>query len=102
MNRKKRRISILLSAFLYPGVGQFVQGRTKAGLFYTGLFTVGLVFYSTYSAEIIGCYYGLGMDFNHYQPPAELPAGKMIAAFAFALTIYVANIVDAFRGARRV
>jgi hypothetical protein len=98
-DRRPSRGAILLSSFVYPGVGQFVQRRWLAGLFFGAAFTTLFVLLMVACARIIIAYYRLGL--NGEMPdgmPSVLP---VLGCFGASLVVYLANVGDTYLAHKR-
>jgi hypothetical protein len=91
------RLPILLTAFVWPGVGQFVQRRWIPAVFFTVGFLICAVCFFSYAVRLIVAYYGTGLHFDTFKKP-ELPIRPMVVWFVVAVVLSVAAIVDAFVG----
>lgn len=87
------RGAVLCSAFVFPGIGQFMQKRPIAGSAFAGLFSMCFAAFAYYAGRIIITFYRLGIRFDTYDAP-ELPLSPMIIAFSSAIIIYIVNIID--------
>ena len=105
MNRIKSisRIPILLSAFICPGVGQFVQRRWIAGVLFSITFAAAFVVFMGVAGSLIISYYRMGFEFETYEP--DIHPGRLLPSFIVAIAIYVINLVDVasahFRAGRK-
>lgn len=95
------RQAVLLSALVYPGVGQAVQGRWLAALAYGFCFTAALVWFLWLAGLIIVAVYQFALNFNT-QPAPSVHWRPMAAAFVSSMLLYVANVFDAWRASRRI
>ncbi len=95
---------MLLSAFVCPGVGQFVQRRWRAGALFLLTFAAAFVVFMGVAGSLIISYYRMGFEFETYEP--DIHPGRLLPAFIAALAIYVANLVDVaaahFRAGRKM
>jgi hypothetical protein len=101
---KNSRVPIMLSAFVYPGLGQFVQRRWAAGLIYLLSFTV---FFVIFGRNV------LVPLFQTLQAVLDFAAGegngKMVSAsplgilvpFGLSTLIFFASLMDVIRASRR-
>jgi len=101
---KPSRMPILLSAMVFPGIGQFVQKRWVAGLLFFLLFLAAFSVFCTVAFGLIADYYRMGFEFETCEPePVHLE--RLLASFGIAMLIYVANVIDAaiahFRSCRK-
>ncbi len=86
------RIPILLSAFVCPGAGQFVQKRRLAGTVYAAGFLVGFFWFMLRTLKIIICFYRMAFD-AAYNP--ETPnVAALLPPIALASLFYVINLFD--------
>lgn len=101
---KSDRTPIYLSAFVYPGAGQFLQGRWLAGIFYSILFTIFLCIFIANVARPIFANINTALSFaeggrNESFSPVSLPG--LLIPFGVSLAFYIGSIVDAVRATRR-
>jgi hypothetical protein len=98
------RTPIFLSAFVYPGAGQFLQGRWKAGLFFSLCFTTCLVLFIVNVAGPIlrsldaALSWAGGGKSEEFVP---VSIARLMITFASALTLYISSIADVARAVRR-
>ncbi len=94
---------MLLSAFVCPGIGQFVQRRWLAGALFILTFAAAFVVFMGVAGSLITSYYRMGFEFETYEP--DIHPGRLLPAFIVALAIYVINLVDVasahFRAGRK-
>jgi hypothetical protein len=90
----RRRQAVLLSVILYPGAGQWLQGRWLAAALYAGVFTLAFVPFLWQAAVIILAFYRFAFHFMEAEAPTYrlLP---MILCLAFSIGVYILNIFDA-------
>lgn len=91
------RLPVFLTAFVWPGSGQFVQRRWLPAVFYTVGFLVCSAFFCIHAVRLLVAYYGVWLEFNTYRQP-ELPVRPMLGWFVAVLILYVASVVDVFAG----
>lgn len=91
--RPPRAHAIALSALVYPGVGQFIQGRWLAGGLYAATTTVAAAGFILFAYATLKAYYDIGMDFLHARPD-NLPIRPLLACLLISLGIWVLNIAD--------
>jgi hypothetical protein len=94
------RMTIFLSAFVYPGLGQFAQRRWASGILHAGAFTACLLWFAVCAVRTIGAFYRLGFEFGSYQP-GDVPLRAMAVSFVLGVVAYVWNLGDAYAGVRR-
>jgi hypothetical protein len=94
------RTPILLSALVYPGLGQFTQRRPVAGLLYSGGFTLLFCVFMALCLRTIVRFYRVGL---HGGSGGALPsAGMTLGLFAVCIGAYLANVVDVYMAYRRI
>lgn len=103
MNSKADKTPIFLSALVYPGAGQFLQRRWKAGLFFSVAFT--LFFVLLLFAVITPLVSSLDAAFQwaaHQQnrPFQAISVPRVVTSFLACVILYVANLADVTRAAR--
>ena len=102
---KSDRTPVFLSAFVYPGAGQFLQGRWLAGLLYSLCFTACLVL--LLSSVIRPLFQTLNAALRWAESSkadtafTPVPLFRILAMFVVALALYISNIADAARATRR-
>jgi hypothetical protein len=91
---------MVLSGLVCPGLGQFVQHRPFAGVFFLMTFVPNACAFFVLAGWKIFDAYALGMRFNTYEPRS--PSARWIGVtFVIALALYVWNIVDAYTAYHR-
>lgn len=84
----------ILSAFFYPGAGQFTQGRVAAGVAFAALFTILVVGFFVSAGTILYRYYTFPMSDSN--PNLLLPISGLIFFFVSALLVWSTNVLDAW------
>jgi len=98
--KRPSRMAILVSGFVFPGVGQFVQKRWLAGVLFGGVFSVLFCLLLVQCYRTIAAFYRIGLAGT--VPDEELPPmAWILGLFGACLVVYVANIGDAYLGHRR-
>lgn len=101
--KKPTRMPVAFSAFVLPGVGQCMQRRWLAGVFYAVTFMVSLGFLVYYAARIMFLYYNAWeTDDAVFERGGAmgLLVVRLAYSFATAMCLYFANILDAHRAYR--
>jgi len=101
---KPSRVPMLVSAFVYPGAGQFVQKRRIAGTAYALLFTIciGFLFYDVFRPLVVNVIAALDWaDAGTNRPFEELSVVGVLVPFLAGLLVYVMNLADVARANRR-
>ncbi|TFH14647.1 MAG: hypothetical protein E4H02_09505 [Lentisphaerales bacterium] len=91
------RLPILLSSLVFPGLGQMFQRRWYSGIFFGVVFFASLVALVIPVVETIIAFYGMAnidATFDAAPDAAKRLAGQIGIRFAWAIAIYVINIVD--------
>lgn len=88
------RIPMLLSAFVCPGAGQFMQKRWMAGVIYAVGFIIGFCWFMVLAVKIIIDYYRIAFDANFQPENPDIMA--MLPPFLIAMAFYVLNLIDVF------
>ena len=102
---KSDRTPVFLSAFVYPGAGQFLQRRWIAGLLYSLCFTACFVLFL--SSVIRPIFQTLSAALSWAESTnadatfTPVPLFRILVTFVVALALYISNIADAARAARR-
>ena len=92
---------VFYSAALYPGIGQWMQHRRNAGLFYGLVFTILALLFTwvmvVYLSQVIPILRDAlaGEDISGREIP---PLMNLLKPFAAVLFVYVGNIIDVLRG----
>ena len=101
---KSSRMPLLLSAFVYPGAGQFMQRRWIAAVFYATTFTVFIVMLlinvlrpMLHNLNVAVSWSGSSSD----QALQTISIPSVLFPFLVALFFYIANLLDASYVARR-
>ncbi|HEY5653543.1 MAG TPA: hypothetical protein VIR63_04140 [Pontiella sp.] len=95
------RIPVLLSAFVCPGAGQFVQRRWLAGAIFSGGFMIGFCWFSVISIKVILDIYKLAFEFETHEPePIALTA--FIAPLAIATLFHLVSLFDVVIAQQRI
>lgn len=87
------RTAIILTALVWPGLGQFIQSRWRAGALYALGFLAALTVFAIDAFKILAVYYHVWADFNSFEVTA-LPLRNMLIAFGFGLIVYIAAVMD--------
>ncbi len=95
------RIPILLSAFICPGAGQFIQRRWIAGTVFAAGFLWGFCWVMVLAAGNIIDYYRLGFEFGTYEPDPTSPLA-FVAPLAIAMVFYLVNLFDVLVAQQRI
>ena len=91
------RLPVLITAFVWPGLGQFMQRRWfSAAVFSLGFLACTVVFF-VLAFRILSAYYGLWLHFDNYVKP-DLPLRGVLVSFVAGLLLYIAAIFDAYIG----
>ena len=90
----------MMSAFVCPGLGQFMQGRKLAGIFFLSLFLVPFASALIFFIRIIRAFYGLGLDLNSDPGNIKMASFGIVVSFAAAITVYAISLTDTIRAAR--
>jgi hypothetical protein len=93
--QKPSRLPVLMSAFGFPGVGQFMQRRWLAGTFFVITFSASLIVFLASAFRIIYTFYALGFGAAPEPTLPQLPLRPALAAFFAALLLYITAVMDA-------
>lgn len=101
---KETRLAVLLSAAVYPGVGQFAQKRFLAGILYAALFSAALLLllWSLFAPLIANL--RIVMDFADHggnEPLRCFPVGRFLFFLCLTVILYLLGLIDTIRSARR-
>jgi hypothetical protein len=92
------RLSIVLTALVWPGFGQLLQKRWAAGLLYAFGFLGCAAWFFVEAFLILRVYYGLWFDFDANQAPPPLPLRGLLLSFALGLLVYFVALLDSYLG----
>jgi len=92
---------VVMSVFVYPGVGQWMQKRQTAGSLYVTFFTVisalFLLTFYRYMREVIPIIQQ-AFETNFNDELSLPPLTSILKPFTIVLFIYAGNVVDVLRG----
>jgi hypothetical protein len=94
------RMPIMLSALVFPGVGQCSQRRVVVGVLYGFTFALlfGLFLFTCLLAVV--AFYRLGLYGEATaRPPSPLP---VLLLFLATMLVYLLNLFDTYRAQRRI
>lgn len=96
--QRSKSFPVIMSAAVYPGVGQYMVGRRVIGLAYAGAFTFALgifiiFFYRYFSALLVGFMGIAGSSRPVSGPPSPR---ELLMPGVYILVIYLANVYDIF------
>ena len=100
----ERRLPLLLSAFVLPGAGQFLQRRRAAGIAWALAFVVCLAMVLASALGPLAATYRAALAFAESGANQEFvrpDLGRLLGWTAAALLVYVLNVVDVVAAARR-
>ena len=88
---------ILLSALVYPGLGQYRTGRRTIGLLYAAGFTLALaiflMFFVRYYQDVL--HFVESWWSGDYQPDEGTPSARqLLMPGIYLLIVYLANVYD--------
>ena len=83
---------MLLSAFVCPGAGQFMQRRWVAGLIFSSGFLIGFCWLMGVAGKIIISYYRMAFEIDYEPVTPNLMA--MFPPLVIAVTFYLINLFD--------
>ncbi len=95
--QRNRTNPILLSALVYPGLGQYHTGRRTIGLLYAAGFTLALaiflVFFVRYFQDVLHLVESWWS--GDYQPEEGTPSARqLLMPGIYLLVVYLANVYD--------
>jgi len=98
----------MLSAFIYPGAGQFMQKRWIAGSLFATLFTLFFILLAVAVITPLFAYLNHTLDFaaargmgRDVEPP-RISFMKVALYFLAGIVVYFANLADVIGANRRV
>ena len=90
---------MFLSAFIYPGTGQFAQGRRWVGGLFVLAFTLPFLKLVVQVSKLVFIYFNLAFNWRNAKE-APLDTGILIP-FLICFVLYAANVVDTALAQRR-
>lgn len=87
------KVPFLLSAFVCPGAGQFMQRRWLAGSFFMAGFLGGFSWVMFAALRIIAAYYSMAFDIDA-EMPDNIESTALIPPLILAVVFYVLNLFD--------
>lgn len=94
------RPAILLSALVYPGAGQGLQGRWFAAIGFGLLFTLALI---GFGIELVRVFLAYAAVAVFDKPPPEDPGmSRFVASLIAMFVAYLASLLDTILAAQRV
>ena len=96
---------MMLSAFIYPGAGQFLQKRWIAGTLYSILFTIFSlilifeVFKPMFNNVNVALNWAATQESD--QPFEGISLTRVVVSFVAMIAIYIVNILDVVRANRK-
>lgn len=97
----KTRIPILLSAFGFPGLGQFMQKRWISGLLFSAVFLVGFFWVLGLAFHNIAELYSMAFD-ESMTEPEPVPLTAFIKPLLLVGTVYLISLFDVFLAQQRI
>lgn len=98
----------MLSVFVYPGAGQFVQKRWIAGSLFAILFTLFFILLAVGVITPLFAYLNHTLDFaaargmgSNIEPPG-ISLTKVVVYFLAGMVVYFANLADVISANRRI
>lgn len=89
----KSRLPVLLSAFVCPGAGQFLQKRWKSGTLFASGFLIGFIWLMVLAIGIIIDFYRMAFEFETYEP--VIPnLFAFIAPIAISGLFFIGGLID--------
>lgn len=100
-DKRPSRLPILLSALVYPGCGQAVQGRRRAAIVVGSIFSMALLVFVVQVVRVLAVYYTLAATFDQPGDVAVPKPGMVVAATVIGILAYLAGVLDAFLAYQR-
>ena len=105
---KSDRTAVMLSAFVYPGAGQFMQKRWIAGSLFAILFTCFFILLAITVITPLFAYLNNTLDWaaargmgGDIEPPG-VSFVKVALYFLAGMVVYFASLADVIRANRRI
>ena len=99
VERRPSRGVILLSGFLFPGIGQLLQRRWLSGIVFGGAFGALFCLLLVHSFQTIAAFYRLGLDKGTVNDTPS--ATDILGLLGACLAVYLTNIGDVYLAFRR-
>ena len=97
---RSARMPIMLSALIFPGVGQCSQRRWVAGVLYGTAFALLFGLFLFTCLRTVVAFYRLGFSgATSAHPPSSLP---VVLLFLATMLVYLLNLFDTYRAQRRI
>lgn len=91
---------VFVSAAVFPGFGQVLQGRWLAGICHMTLFGMAFAWFIARFLKVFMAYYRFAFDFDH--ATGEAPSARAILVpFAVSVLFYLVSLADTVIAARR-
>ncbi|MDF7807256.1 hypothetical protein P4E94_07400 [Pontiellaceae bacterium B12219] len=96
------RMPIYLSAFGFPGLGQFVQKRWLAGILFTTTFMIGFIWILILAIRNIIELYSMAFSSDLLYEPTPFPLTAFIEPLLIAFIAYLVSLFDVFLAQQRI
>jgi hypothetical protein len=96
------RMPIYLSAFGFPGLGQFVQKRWLAGLLFTTAFMIGFIWIMILAIMNIIELYSMAFSPNLSYEPTPIPLTAFVEPLIIAAIAYFISLFDVFLAQQKI
>ncbi len=100
--KQARSIPILLSAFGFPGLGQFAQKRWPAGIAFSAFFLVGFFWIMVLAFLNIIKLYSMAFSDDWSVEPDPHPLTAFIRPLILVGIVYFISLFDTFRAQQRM
>lgn len=104
MNSARDKTSIILSALVYPGAGQFLQRRWWPAIFFLATFSALLyLFFREIITPMIANWDVVfrWAEMHENRPFQPIAVNRVLMLFFLLVIVYIANLVDVSRVRRR-
>ncbi|MDF7799867.1 hypothetical protein P4C99_10345 [Pontiellaceae bacterium B1224] len=96
------RIPIYLSAFGFPGLGQFMQKRWLAGLLFTTIFLVGFFWIIIIAVHNIIELYSMAFSSDLSYEPMPIPLTAFVEPLIIVAISYFISLFDVFLAQQKI
>ena len=90
------RVPMLLSAFGFPGLGQFVQKRWIPGLLFSAVFLVGFFWIMALAIHNIIEFYSMAFSTDWSVEPDPVPLSAFVLPLILVGIVYFTSLFDIF------
>ena len=96
------RVPMLLSAFGFPGLGQFVQKRWIPGLLFSIIFLGGFFWIMALATHNISDFYSMAFSTDWSVEPDPVPLSAFVCPLILAGIVYFTSLFDVFMAQQKM